>query len=54
MLGAERPKDLGIKYTDEDRTSARAKSQIEYTELPSNTPAEQSFVFSGSREVTNS
>lgn len=53
-LGAERPKDLGIKYTEADRTSARAKSQIEYAVLPSDTPAAQSFVFSGSRPVTTS
>jgi len=52
IFGSNKPRDLGVKYTEEDRASARAKSQIEYTELPASTPDEQSLVRSGSRPVT--
>lgn len=52
IFGSNKPRDLGVKYTEEDRASARAKSQIEYTELPLSTPDEQSLVRSGTRPVT--
>ena len=52
VLGADKPRDLGIRYTEADRTSARAKSQIVYATLPESTPPEQSRVFSGSRPVS--
>lgn len=52
IFGSNKPRDLGVSYTEADRSSARAKSQIEYKELPANTPAEQSLVRSGSRAVT--
>jgi len=52
IFGSNKPRDLGVKYTEEDRTSARAKSQIEYKELPASTPNEKSIVRSGSRAVT--
>ena len=54
LLGAEKPRDLGVKYTEEDYKSARAKSQLEYATLPENTPITQSFQFSGTRKVNTS
>jgi len=54
LLGADKPRDLGITYTEADHTSARAKSQVVYEELPANTPVESSIVRSGSRPITAS
>lgn len=54
VLGTQKPKDLGITYTAENKTSAREKSQLVYLELPANTSIEQSIVRSGSRPVTTS
>jgi len=51
LLGANKPRDLGIKYTEADRTSGRAKSQIVYEALQENTPAAQSIQRFGKREV---
>lgn len=45
------PRDLGIKYSEVDRGSARAKSQVEYGVLPEGTAAENSFQTTGQREV---
>jgi len=53
-LGTDKPKDLGIRYTDADRASARAKSQLVYLELPVNTAVEDSIVRKGSRPITTS
>lgn len=54
VLGAEKPRDLGITYTETDFASARAKSQLQYLELPSTTPPEQSIVRAGTRPITTS
>lgn len=51
IFGSNKPRDLGIKYTEADRTTARAKSQIEYDVLPANTPESQSIIRTGSRAV---
>lgn len=51
LMGTNKPRDLGIKYTEEDRKSARGKSQIEYVALPANTPPEESRQYSGSRPI---
>jgi hypothetical protein len=51
VMGADKPKDLAITYTEQNRTDARAKSQIQYEALPSETSAAASFTTSGSREV---
>jgi hypothetical protein len=53
-LGTDKPKDLGVRYTVEDKASARAKSQLEYLELPAYTPVEESIVRKGSRPITTS
>jgi len=54
LLGANKPRDLGITYTQEDYTSARAKSQLVYEELPAETPVALSIQHSGSRTVGTS
>jgi len=54
FLGTDKPRDLGITYTEQDRVSAREKSGIVYEELPASTPAEMSVQRSGSKKVTNS
>jgi len=51
LLGTNKPRDLGIKSTLTDLTSARGKSQIVYEVLPPETPPEKSREFSGSRPV---
>jgi len=52
LLGANKPRDLGVKYTDSDKASARAKSQLIYGVLPENTPPEMSIRRSGSRKIS--
>jgi hypothetical protein len=52
ILGTDKPRDLGIKYTPEDLKSARAKSQIEYNVLPDSPDPLQTRKFSGKRDVT--
>lgn len=54
LLGANKPRDLGIRYTKADFDFARAKSQIEYTILPANTPDNLSIQSSGTRPVNTS
>lgn len=52
LFGSNKPRDLGIKYTEEDRASARGKTQVTYADLPSETPASSSIQLSGSRPVS--
>jgi hypothetical protein len=47
MFGSNKARDLGVTYTQTDYQSARQKSNIKRVDLPSNTPPEQSLVFSG-------
>lgn len=51
FFGANKPRNLGIKYTDADFASARAKSQIEYAALLANTPDSESLQRTGTRAV---
>lgn len=51
VFGSNSPRDLGVKYTEADRSSARAKTQIEYTVLPPETPVALSIQRFGSRAV---
>lgn len=51
LFGSNKPRDLKVKYTEETRLAARAKSQVEYGELPVDTPASVSLVRTGSRPV---
>lgn len=50
LLGANRPRDLGTKYSQADLSSIHAKSQVVYDTLTSEVPTE-SRKFSGRREV---
>jgi len=52
VLGANKPRDLGIKFSEADKSSARAKSQIIYETLPADTSPDQSLQRSGTRPVT--
>lgn len=52
IFGWDKPRDLGISYTQADFQSARAKSQLEYDELPAGTSDEKSLIRTGSRPVT--
>jgi len=52
ILGTDKPRDLGIKYSKEDLTSIRAKSHIEYKSLPNTEISSQSRQFSGKRDVS--
>lgn len=53
VMGANKPRDLGVTYTQADKDAARAKSQIEYTTLPANETG-KSIQYSGVRPVNNS
>jgi hypothetical protein len=51
ILGADKPRDLGVKYTAADLSSVRSKSQIEYATLPPSTSPLQTRQFTGAREI---
>lgn len=51
LFGSDKPRDLNIRYTEADHQSARAKSKIEYGELPADTSASVSLVRTGTRAV---
>jgi len=51
IMGTDKPRDLGIKYTQEDLKSIRSKSQVEYKALPDATVPSQTRQFSGQKEV---
>jgi hypothetical protein len=51
LMGTNKPRDLGIIYTQADYNSARAKSKIAYEVLPSGTPASQSLQRSGQNNI---
>lgn len=52
ILGTDKPRDLGIKYTPADLKSVRSKSQIVYKTLPDTTIPSQTRQFAGKRDVT--
>lgn len=51
IMGSNKPRDLGVQFSEADKTSGRAKSQIVYDTLPENTPTAQSIQRFGKREV---
>jgi uncharacterized protein YpmS len=51
LLGATKPKDLGVKSTGADLASINAKTGVTYTALPSGTAAAKSEVVSGSKPL---
>lgn len=48
---ARRPKDLGIRYTDQDRQSAATKIAVVYQTLPADTPPDKSLVVVGKQNI---
>jgi hypothetical protein len=52
LLGTDKPRDLGIKFNQEDLKSIRAKSHIEYKTLPDSSSPSQTRQFSGKRDVS--
>lgn len=52
-LKTNRPRDLGIKYNQENLIVARAKANQIYETLPSSTPDEKSIKWSGSHKVND-
>ena len=51
VFGSNKPKDLGVKYTEQDRQSGRAKTGWEIKTLPAGLPPEKSLVYTGSKSV---
>lgn len=54
LLGANKPKDLGVTYNEADYESARTKSSVVYEALPVSTPDSNSIAFAGSHPVSTS
>ncbi len=51
LFGSDKPKDLGVTYTDGDWRSGLAKAGWEIVELPEDTPPEEGLLFSGQNPV---
>lgn len=54
LFGATKPRDLGVKYTEEDKNSAITKSGATYDTLDASTSDDMSIQFSGSHETATS
>lgn len=54
IFGWDKPKDLGITYSEEDLNIAIEKSGAEYAVLDASTPDESSIQFEGTHETTTS
>ena len=52
LFGSNKPRDLGVHYTEADRVSGRAKSGIAYQALPADTSIQNAIQTSGSKPVT--
>lgn len=52
VLGANKPRDLGIKYTRQDLKAIREKSHVVYVALADNSNPVLTRQFSGKRELT--
>lgn len=53
IMGSNRPKDLGVSYTNEDLASLMAKNGIQDAVLPDTDVPRQGLIFSGSKPVKN-
>ncbi len=51
LLGTNKPKDLGIRYTEKDRIEARAKGKVEWIALPTASSDELSIQRFGKHNV---
>ncbi len=54
IFGSNKPRDLGITYTEQDRLNGRARLGWQLQELPPNLAPEESLKYSGQRAVTAS
>ncbi|MBI2867102.1 MAG: hypothetical protein HYX97_02055 [Chloroflexi bacterium] len=54
VFGSNRPRDLGVRYTQADLQSLRGKTGTRYESLPANAPPEASRIYSGQRAVSAS
>lgn len=54
IFGSNRPRDLGVRYTEADLQSLRGKTGTQYQSLPADTPPETSRRYSGERPITAS
>jgi len=53
IMGSDKPRDLGVKYTESDFTSVYQKNGVELSEMAgSSTTAENSIQYSGSKTVS--
>ena len=51
LLGTNKPKDLGIRYTEKDRIEAKAKGNVEWIALPTSSSDELSIQRFGKHDV---
>lgn len=51
ILGTNKPKDLGVKFTEKDFESARKKTGVTYEVLKGDIKPEESLKYSGKRSV---
>jgi hypothetical protein len=51
LFGSDKPRDLGVTYTQADFSSAHTKSGIQRVDLPASTPPEKSLAYSGQHTV---
>jgi len=54
IFGSDKPRDLGVTFTQEDFNSGMAKTGTEYVLLPSDLSPEESLKYSGTRVVETS
>jgi hypothetical protein len=54
VFGSDRPRDLGVTWTQADLASARAKTGVRLESLPASTAAASSLVYEGQRAVNAS
>lgn len=54
IMGATKPKDLGVKYSQEDFNVAHQASGVNYEVIAGNIPASSSIAFNGSHPVNKS
>ena len=52
IFGSDKPRDLGVAYTESDYQAMSGKVGLEIKELPASTPLEKSIIEEGSHEVS--
>ena len=54
VFGSNKPRDLGVSYSDQDATAAFGISGVAQATLPSSTPAQTSIQYTGTHALTAS